>query len=246
MIVLMNQQATAFAAKHSVPVFKPTSQFPKYFATHKLSDSFDFSKKFLKSSDELGSTSLTLNIDRYLGTTNNVFFALGKGYLETKSCTGLLYDPFELIKLPNAYLVENDFLYILNATNLLQQFCLDKRHDLEKLIPPKYSQSFWQGVETNVSLLIGDTPNSPAHIFDDLLIELPSQLQRELSELLKEKIIKLNLINNNIDEKIKNLFLKKNKILNTFSDQHSEEQTIELQVPKQVQILHGLIGVFIG
>jgi hypothetical protein len=246
----MSKTIKEFAKHYNVPILGNTSKFPEYFASHALELNFDFATTELKSSDELNQTNLTANIDKFLGATNNVFFALGKGYLKSKDSIGLVYDPFVIAETPGATMVMNDLMYLLDGTKLLQEFCKQYRVEISSVMantfPVNEVKDFWNAVDNNQSLLIGDVPNSPAHIFDKLLTALPVELKNNLQKVLQTRIVEPNVITSNLDKKIKAVFEKDSKLMNTFSDQTSIEKIVELQIPKYHPLTKGLIAVYIA
>ncbi len=246
----MTHNVEEFAQRYGVPILNSHSEFPNYFATHNLEPTFNFSVAELRCSDELNSTNLTANIDMLLGTTNNVFFALGKGYLESKNSIGLVYDPFVIVESAGAVMVMNDLMYTLNGTQLLQSFCNDHKQEFEKVmgdnLSEKEQERFWQAVSQGESLLIGDEPGSPAHIFDKQLPMLPTELKSKLSVQLKSEVVEPNVITNNMEQVVKAVFREDGLLMNAFSDKTTEERVVEVQVPKSFPIGKGLLAVYVA
>ncbi len=258
-----------FAQKYNVPIFRSDSPFPQYFATHTIRNEDVLREKYLLCADLLTTKHLICEIDKYLGETKYVFFALGKGYLKTKDTIGLLYDPFELAKIEGANIVKNDLLYEIDKTSLLHQFCSENMSVMIELInknsatiyknikkntekdltccSEKYLvDNFQQGIRNNLSLLVCDF-NDFDHlvltlIFDYILSRLPVTLIKELKDLLKP--IKLKIIYSGFDKTIRDIFLEDKELLSSFSDEITEERMPEIRIPNKHKIDHGLIGVY--
>ncbi len=249
MIDFMKPTIETFAKENNLPILNQGSQFPDYFATHAIEPTFDLTSTELKSSDELKHANLTTNIDKLLGTTNNVFFALGKGYLKSKHSIGLIYDPFIIAGSVGATMVLNDLMYILNDTQLLQIFCNKHNQEIKKIMDRKFSveeqERFWQAVNKGESLLIGDEPSSPAHVFDSLLVWLPIELKGELSMQLKTDVVNPNVITNNLEQVIKDVFIENGRLMDSFLDKSTEERVVEIQVPTSYPIKKGLLAVYV-
>ena len=247
---MSQNKAEEFAKNHKVTILNSQSVFPKYFATHSLPNSFSFKQELLKSSEELQITNLTSKIDELLGTTNNVFFALGKGYLQSRGSLGLLYDPFILANTPGCILVQNDLMYVLESTNELQNFCIQNKQQIHKIVDNNFTKieqaDFWQSVYDGQSLLISDSENSPAHTFNKLLKLLPASLLDECSKQLQKVIVKPSIVTKNLELTIKDVFNSNRRLMNTFSDDTSEEKVVELQIPNSYPIRKGLIAMYIS
>lgn len=239
-----------FARQQGISMLKNNSRFPDYYATHILETTFDFAVKELKSSDELERANLTTNIDKLLGTTNNVFFALGKGYLKSKGSIGLVYDPFVIVESAGAVMVMNDLIYTLNSTQLLQSFCKENKQEIMKVMADNLSarelERFWQAVNKGESLLIGDEPSSPAHVFENQLAILPTELKNKLSVRLKSTVVEPNVITKNLEQVVKDVFIEDDLLMNTYSDKTTEERVVEIQVPKSYPIDKGLLAVYVS
>ncbi len=246
----MTNNLGEFAQQYGIPILNSYSEFPNYFATHALEPNFNFSATELMSSDELNSTNLTTNIDILLGTTNNVFFALGKGYLESKDSIGLVYDPFIIVESAGVAMVMNDLLYTLNGTQLLQSFCNEHKQEFEKVmgdnLSKKEQKKFWQAVGKGESLLIGDEPGSTAYIFDKQLAMLSTELKSKLSEQLKSEVVEPNVITKNLSQVVKDVFREDDQLMNSFSDKTTEERVVEILVPKSYPIDKGLLAVYVA
>ncbi len=246
----MKSTIETFAIENKLPILNLGSKFPDYYATHTLEPTFDFTTKELKSSDELKHANLTTNIDKLLGTTNNVFFALGKGYLKSKHSIGLIYDPFIIAESVGATMVLNDLMYILNDTQLLQSFCNKHKQEIKKILDSNLSEEeqerFWQAVSKGESLLIGDEPNSPAYVFDNLLAWLPTELKSKLRLQLKSKVVEPNVITNNLGQVIKGVFRENGRLMDSFSDKNTEERVVEIQVSSSYPIDKGLLAVYVS
>lgn len=82
------------------------------YATHTIVSSQENIKKILnarklQSSRELGEGSMTYESDKLIGMDDNVFFALGKGYMR-RDTYSLVFDPEILAEIPDASFVEDD------------------------------------------------------------------------------------------------------------------------------------------
>ena len=247
-----------FAKKFGVPVFNSNSQFPNYYATHSIDHVDVLNKEYLFSSKLLGKKGLSCEIDRYLGATNYVFFALGKGYLKSKKSVGLIYDPFVLAKSKGANLVMNDLLYVLGDTDILHNYC-DKNIDkLLKILETNYRKLkgnkpkaailkiFTTHLALQKNLLVAGTKEEfiCGNAFELILKLLPKKEELELKRILAEKIVTPNTINKQLGSKIKEIFHTQQDFLDKFFGEIKEERMIELRVPNKHRITNGLIGIY--
>lgn len=237
-----------FAKLHSVPILNSKSEFPSFYAVHAIDNIDILNEKYLLSSELLGHRKLSAEIDKFLGETNYVFFSLGKGYLETKNSMGLIYDPFIIAKDTGANLVLNDILYELDKTNILPEFFVSHRAKIDFIIPVAESKNFWKIVNSNQSLLRVDLKDADqilaAETFENILIHMPKDLQNELAEILKMKIVVPYTMTEGLEEKIKEIFRNDSKFINSFSDQLTEERMTEIRVPGRYALTKGLIGIY--
>jgi hypothetical protein len=256
-----------FARSKSIPVLNNNSSFPKYFATHVVNNESVLDQRYLLSANSLDHRHLTSNVDDLLGTTDLVFFALGKGYLTTKKCIGLIYNPFVLIKESGASLVMNDLLYVLEKTDLLHEFCLQHAPQINEVIKENinnlenaisgnlamsgdYEQIFWECINKHQSLLIANPEDGNQYvtslIFETMLQYLPENIKIDLKNDIKKLVVLPNTYNTNLDVRIKELFNTEKQLLNSFSDEITEERLIEIRVPQKHQLDKGLLGIYVG
>jgi len=262
-----------FAEKHNVLIFGPESIFPEFFAVHTIGDTSVLQEDFLICADLHHRPKLTCKIDEYLDTRKFVFFSLGKGYLKTKNSIGLIYDPFILSESTDVNLVENDLLYVLDASGLLQKFARKHLKQIETILDfygdyladkarehpglkevnidaEKIKSNFLLNLESNISMLVCDYKDF-SHLqyvltFENLLDFLAEEQKRELKEIIKKEIVLPNTITKDLSVRIKQYFETESNLLNTFSDEQLEERIIKLRVALKHPIQKGLIGIYVS
>ena len=247
-----------FAKKFGVQVFSKNSKFPKYYATHAITDVGIFESEFLVSSELLGKRSFSCEIDAYLDTTKYVFFSLGKGYLKSKNSIGLIYDPFVLAKVKGANIVMNDLLHVLSETDILQNFCNKNLEKFIEILEKNYQkiktnkskneivQIFVSSLSSGKNLLVAEKKEDILYgnIFELLLKLLPLREEKELKSILNKKIVKPNTIYKNLDKETEKVFSDQTQFLSKFFNETKEERIIELRIPKRHKITKGLIGIY--
>lgn len=237
-----------FASKNNLPMLNNDSEFPKIYATHALADDKILDQDYLLCSDSLENKQFATKIDEYLGTTKYVFFALGKGYLKTKDSIGLIYDPMALAKTEGANLVEQDLLYELDKTDVLQKFCLENKNEIEKIISNDESKILFDNIAAGKSLLIFDSKESDqfktTQIFDKIINHLPKNLEEILKTEIQNQITKKYTITKNLAGQVTEIFKNEKEFLDKFFDETNEERMFEIRIPKRHKILEGLIAVY--
>ncbi|MBD3328803.1 hypothetical protein GF340_05915 [Candidatus Peregrinibacteria bacterium] len=247
-----------FAKKNEIRIFENNSTFPEHFATHEIKSENILNEDKLLSANLLESSNQSYEIDKYLGTTKYVFFALGKGYLKSKNSLGLVYDPFALTKKSGTNIVMNDLLHVLSKTEILNEFCNKNLKTLLEVLANHYMELhinkpinkilelFNKSLSQGVNLLIADSEEEKlfGNSFELILKHLPDKQKTDLKHILNEKIIIPNTITGNLESKIIRIFKKNTNLTNKFFDETKEEQLIELRVPSSHRISEGLVGIY--
>ncbi len=239
-----------FARDNKLPIFDSQSPFPRYYATHSFTDMSLLNSEFILSSRESGIATFTSEIDQILDLDRYVFFALGKGYLKSKDCVGLVYDPFVIVQQTGANLVSNDILYLLDQSGFVHKFIHSHISEFERVLSSSRTTRtvFFDNLRMNKSFLIYEAEDinhrNACVAFENALRSLDKSAKDEFRNMATVNIIEPNTVATNLDNDIAEYFKKESALLNSFFDQVKEERIIELRMPDRYPVACGLIGIY--
>lgn len=146
-----------FSKKYNVPILNYENMDEKLgeepYATHAIISDSEGLRSILEqgkimSSKESGKAAMTYESDKLLGMDENVFIALGKGYIK-KEGTALVFDPKKLAEIEGVSFVEDDLMNVLGKKNMLENFLDVNKEEIVRLIEEnkeKLNQTFKEKV----------------------------------------------------------------------------------------------------
>ena len=139
---VMIQRLTEFAAEYSVPILTAENidevLGERPYMSHALISGERLvpilAKGALLSSKESGIAAMTYETDKLMGMDENVFLALGKGYMSEKGRFAFIFDPQKLVDIDGATFVTDDLMKVMGDRQVIENFLEKHKQEILQVI----------------------------------------------------------------------------------------------------------------